>query len=236
MAILDMFNKPMFASRFKLPVHLIQAVLITVVIGLSVPRLFMKNQPRTRSSTIALGMGAKSLIILAYMLLAEHVESFKKWHSYKANVILSCLEIVFWGAVAFLCFQANLKQCTGIMCTLSWVVVGLAVVINHLEIWSSGIAIREFREYRKGGKGVPLTSVNSMGGRRANDDEEMIQPKQGHAQGGWQPSQGGQQYPQQPQQGRQQYGRSDRDQHQQSSVYSPPQYSQNQQYNYHGSR
>lgn len=56
MAILDILNKPAFDSRFKLPVHIIQAILITIVIGLSVPRLFMKNKPRTRASTIALGM------------------------------------------------------------------------------------------------------------------------------------------------------------------------------------
>lgn len=240
MAILDILDKPMFASRFKLPLHLLQVVLVTVVIGLSVPRLFMKNQPRTRASTIALGMGAKSLIILFYMLLTEHVQKFKRWHSYKANAILSCLEILFWGAVAFLMFQANLKQCTGIMCTLSWVVVGIAVFINQTELYASAIAIREFREYRRGNKSVPLTSVNSMGERPATDEEEMIQrfpkqkpqqPKQSHAQNGWQPSQGGQQYPQQQQhQGRQQYGRQDR------NVYSPPQYSHDQQYSHHGQR
>jgi hypothetical protein len=56
MAILDILNKPAFDSRFKLPVHIIQAILITIVIGLSVPRLFINNQPRTRASTIALGM------------------------------------------------------------------------------------------------------------------------------------------------------------------------------------
>lgn len=56
MAILDFVNKPFFDSRYKLPVHLFQGVLITIVVGLSVPRLFMKNQPRTRAGTIALGM------------------------------------------------------------------------------------------------------------------------------------------------------------------------------------
>jgi hypothetical protein len=56
MTILDILNKPMFASRFKLPLHIITGMLVVIVIGLSVPRLFMKNQPRTRASTIALGM------------------------------------------------------------------------------------------------------------------------------------------------------------------------------------
>lgn len=62
------------------------------------------------------------------MLSTEHVKKFKRWHSYKANVILSCLEIVFWGAVAFLVLQSNLDRCDGITCTLSWIVVGVSVV------------------------------------------------------------------------------------------------------------
>lgn len=66
------------------------------------------------------------------MLLSEHAPAFKRWHSYKANAILCSLEIVFWGAVAFLVFQANLKMCDGVMCALSWVVVGLAVVIKYV--------------------------------------------------------------------------------------------------------
>lgn len=56
MAILDILNKPFFHPRFKLRVHILTFILVTTVIGLSVPRLFMKNQPRTRASTIALGM------------------------------------------------------------------------------------------------------------------------------------------------------------------------------------
>lgn len=64
------------------------------------------------------------------MMAAEHVQKCKRWHSYKANVIISCLEIVFWGAVAFLVFQGNLKKCEGVTCILSWITVGLAVVIK----------------------------------------------------------------------------------------------------------
>ena len=64
------------------------------------------------------------------MLATEHIQKLKRWHSYKANMIISCLEIVFWGAVAFLVFQGNLKKCVGVTCYLSWVVVGIAVVIK----------------------------------------------------------------------------------------------------------
>lgn len=42
-------------TRWKLPLHLLYTVLVICAMGLSVPRLFMKNQPRTRANTIALG-------------------------------------------------------------------------------------------------------------------------------------------------------------------------------------
>lgn len=46
----------LFNPRVKTPVHAVYALLVVVAMGLSVPRLFMKNQPRTRANTIALGM------------------------------------------------------------------------------------------------------------------------------------------------------------------------------------
>lgn len=70
------------------------------------------------------------------MLATEHVQKFKRWHSYKANVIISCLEIIFWGAVAFLVFQGNLKKCEGVTCYLSWVTVGVAVVIKSVPLFT----------------------------------------------------------------------------------------------------
>ena len=45
-----------FDIRYKLRVHILALVIIVIVIGLSVPRLFMKGQPRTRANTIALAM------------------------------------------------------------------------------------------------------------------------------------------------------------------------------------
>ena len=73
--------------------------------------------------------GAKSLIILAYILLSEYVPRFQRWHSYKAIAILSCLEVLFWSGVAGLTFQANMKYCQGVTCALSWVVFVIAVIV-----------------------------------------------------------------------------------------------------------
>jgi hypothetical protein len=56
MRISRILDLPLFSSRFKLQIHIAQVVLVTAAVGLTVPRLFVKNIPRSRSSTIALGM------------------------------------------------------------------------------------------------------------------------------------------------------------------------------------
>lgn len=45
-----------FDPKYKLKVHILQIILIHIVMGVSAPQLFLKGQPRTRASTIALGM------------------------------------------------------------------------------------------------------------------------------------------------------------------------------------
>lgn len=70
------------------------------------------------------------MIIIIYQLLTGHVARFQKWASFKANAILNSLEVVFWAAVLFMVFRANLQSCSGTSCILSWVVVGLAGILQ----------------------------------------------------------------------------------------------------------
>ncbi|EOD42849.1 putative cytochrome p450 protein [Neofusicoccum parvum UCRNP2] len=136
-AIKDFFNySPIFDPRFNLRIHLLQLVLIV--------------------TAVILTFGAKSLIIIAYQLLTCHVEKFKKWASPKANAILNTLEIVFWAAVTFMVFQANLNSCTGTSCILSWIVVGLAGILHVLAMQTAVVSICDFRYFRK--YGVPRCS------------------------------------------------------------------------------
>ncbi|KAJ9132429.1 hypothetical protein NKR23_g11207 [Pleurostoma richardsiae] len=122
----------LFSNRYKLVIHIIQMVLIVTVLILSVVRLLTRppGAPRTRANTMALGMSAKSLVIMLYEVLSEHVRAFKKWASLKAYVILNGLEIAFWGAVAFMMIQANTKFCVGTNCVLSWIVVVLSMILS----------------------------------------------------------------------------------------------------------
>ena len=137
-------------------------LLIVAVMGLAGARMVMITSQRTRSDSMALAMvctfnlvhlplaqypsfslvyhhvayetsqGAKSLILLAYQLLTEHVQRFKKWASLKAYFIINLLEIVFWVGVAGLNAQSNFKKCQGTTCALSWVVVVMAGIIQYV--------------------------------------------------------------------------------------------------------
>ncbi|EXK35706.1 hypothetical protein FOMG_08915 [Fusarium oxysporum f. sp. melonis 26406] len=142
-----------FSNRLKLPLHLVELLLIFSVLILSVIRMLKlpKNAPRGRSNTMALGMSAKSLIILLYQLLSEHVQAFKKWSSLKAYVILNALEIVFWAAVAFMMIQANLKFCEGFTCILTWIVCVLGVVMSIVASYLTVITWLDFRHFRAHG-------------------------------------------------------------------------------------
>ncbi|KAG9196552.1 hypothetical protein G6011_01673 [Alternaria panax] len=185
MGIFGILDLPIFSNRFKFHIHIAQVVLVTVAIGLTVPRLFMNNVPRSRSSTIVLGMGGKSLILLVYLILSEHAPRFQRWHSYKAHAIIACLEVVFWSVVAGLMFKANVNYCKGTACGLSWIVIILAVTIIITEIVCSGISIREFREWKQAGK--PKSIGPNHVRRSPFDDEEsfqtvVAQPKEARVQ------------------------------------------------------
>ncbi|PLB43220.1 hypothetical protein P170DRAFT_481166 [Aspergillus steynii IBT 23096] len=118
----------LLSTRWKLPLHCLQILLVVIVIGLTIPRMLMKNQPRTRATSMGLGMGAKSLVIIAYQLLTEHVDRLRRWASFKAFTILNALEIVFWAAVAFLNIQVNVKTCVAPGCEMGWAVMVVALV------------------------------------------------------------------------------------------------------------
>jgi hypothetical protein len=71
-------------------------------------------------------------MFIAYQISTEHVQAFRRWQSYKAYWILNALEVVFWAAVTFLVMQANLARCVGVGCRLSWVVMGLSVILRYV--------------------------------------------------------------------------------------------------------
>ncbi|KAH8894342.1 hypothetical protein GQ53DRAFT_621445, partial [Thozetella sp. PMI_491] len=142
-----------FDTKFSTPVHILQLVLAIVVLGIAGARLVINGGPRSRADTMALGMGAKSVVIILYQLLTEHVRALHRWFSYMACAILNAMEIVFWAAVAYLVISANAGPlgCSGLTCTLSWVIVVLAIVIAIVAAYAAIISYLDVRHYRQTG-------------------------------------------------------------------------------------
>ncbi|KAI1498345.1 hypothetical protein F5X99DRAFT_412152 [Biscogniauxia marginata] len=137
--------------RFKLFVHLAELGMVVAAMIIAGVRLLTreKSQPMTRTDSMALAMGAKSIIIILYQVLSEHVRSFHKWASKKANLILNSLEIVFWAAVAFMAIQSNTtRTCTGTSCFLNWAVVVLAIQVSLISVYTSWVSLIEYREFK----------------------------------------------------------------------------------------
>ncbi|KAH6986914.1 hypothetical protein EDB80DRAFT_589804 [Ilyonectria destructans] len=122
-------------NRYKVAIQAIQLLLVVTVLVVSVVRMVTRSAsaPRSRAGTMSLGMSAKSLVILLYEILTEHIRSLKRWQSLKAYTILNALEIVFWGAVVYLTIQANTKYCVGTTCVLGWAIVGLAITLRYFR-------------------------------------------------------------------------------------------------------
>lgn len=72
---------------------------------------------------------AKSLVIISYQLMTENIKALHRYASLKAFLILDVLEVGFWIAAIVLTVMGMVKTCTGLNCTLSGVVIGLAVVL-----------------------------------------------------------------------------------------------------------
>lgn len=62
-------------------------------------------------------------------MLSQHVERFRRFESFLANMILNILEVLFWFVVIILKCQSMQRFCEGTACALSVVVVLLAFVL-----------------------------------------------------------------------------------------------------------
>ncbi|PSN59908.1 hypothetical protein BS50DRAFT_682005 [Corynespora cassiicola Philippines] len=143
-----------FDPKFRMPMHIILFILIKAAMIVAVVRIFTMSGRMSRSDTMALAMGAKSMVFLIYEVVTERFEKFKRWGSLKAYAIINGLEVVFWSAVAFLGIQTIMQRgCHGTStCYMGWVVIGLAIFISQCEAYAFGISFKDFRYFKKNGK------------------------------------------------------------------------------------
>ncbi|KAH8671741.1 hypothetical protein BX600DRAFT_434835 [Xylariales sp. PMI_506] len=120
-----------FNPRTKALLHCIQLLGVLAVLTLSLSKVIIDRGIKSRADTMAMAMGAKSIIFIAYQLLTEHVPSLLRYSSHKANTIINCTEIVFYAAVVYLVAQANnVNECIPTICQLNWGIVAIAVSLS----------------------------------------------------------------------------------------------------------
>ncbi|KAG7120620.1 hypothetical protein HYQ44_005116 [Verticillium longisporum] len=145
-----------FDPKHKGKLHLVQVLLVVGVLGMGGARLLMSNGPTSRADTMALGMGAKSLIIIAYQVFSEPGRWLRRFESLKANFILNIVEVAAWGAVVYMVISSTLKQCDGFKgtsCMLAWGVIALAgniCAVSAVAVFMSYKELRMRRETRPG--------------------------------------------------------------------------------------
>ncbi|KAF9869987.1 hypothetical protein CkaCkLH20_12596 [Colletotrichum karsti] len=232
-----LLSSGLFSTRLKFPIHMLQLFLVVAALSLSVARIFMPNKPRGRSGTMALGMSAKSLAIILYQVLTEHVSSLNRWASLKANLILNAMEIVFWAAVVYMGIQSQTQQtCIGTSCTIGWVVVVIGILLSMIAGYATIIAWIDFRYLKKNGvrRGAMPAPL------RSQCEEQSVESVQIQEVGGQgrKPEVYAQYQQQQQQQGyvQQQYSQQQRYAQQQQAYGQPtyPEQTYGQQYTQHG--
>ncbi|CAG8955225.1 hypothetical protein HYFRA_00007242 [Hymenoscyphus fraxineus] len=131
--------------------HVLQFSVIAAVLGISAYRMMNPGLVTSRNDTMVMGIAAKGLVIMAYMIYTEKCQNLKKWSSIKANFILSCTEVVFWAAGAIIPFM-NVSNCIpGLGCYLVYIMIGLAAVNCQLAIAVCWITWRHWQFFKRNG-------------------------------------------------------------------------------------
>ncbi|KAL2259887.1 hypothetical protein VTK26DRAFT_6271 [Humicola hyalothermophila] len=140
--------------KWKLREHL--AVLFLVIVVLILTGVYINVAPFvTRPDIMGIVYCVKSVIILAYQLLAEHTRRFARWKSLTANFILNCIEPVFWLTLVVLKFIGISRFCSGGSCVVAWTSTVVVIVIFVLSLHLCLMAFKEYRMFKRYGHTEP---------------------------------------------------------------------------------
>ena len=121
-------NGPFFGTSFKNKMHWIQLTLVVTIIVLTGVRISIKpsSMPVTRSDTLAIVMGIKTIVVMGYQLLTTHVSKLRRWRNLKVYSVLNGMEVVFWFVVVIITGMGMGRYCEGAYCGLN----GLMLLIS----------------------------------------------------------------------------------------------------------
>lgn len=92
-----LLNGSVFSTSFKNKMHWIQLALVATMIIITGVRISIKpsSMSVTRSDTLAIVMGIKTIVVIGCQLLTTHVFNLRRWRSLKIYLVLNSMEILF---------------------------------------------------------------------------------------------------------------------------------------------
>jgi hypothetical protein len=125
-------NGSFFPTSFKNKMHWIQLTLVVTIIILTGVRISIKpsSMPVTRSDTLAIVMGIKTIVVIGYQLLTTHVSNLRRWRNLKVYLVLNSMEILFWFVVVVITGMGMSRYCQGTYCGLSVVMLLITLTLT----------------------------------------------------------------------------------------------------------
>ncbi|KAI4740644.1 hypothetical protein E4T50_08923 [Aureobasidium sp. EXF-12298] len=139
-------NGSFFSTSFKIKMHWIQLTLVVTIIILTGVRISIRpsTMPVTRSDTLAIVMGIKTIVVIGYQLLTTHVSNLRRWRNLKVYLVLNSMEVLFWFVVVVITGMGMSRYCQGAYCGLSVVMLLIALTLTTFALWTA-IATRKLR-------------------------------------------------------------------------------------------
>jgi len=125
-------NSRFFSTSFKNKMHWIQLTLVVTIIVLTGVRISIKpsSMPVTRSDTLAIVMGTKTIVVIGYQLLTTHVSKLRRWRNLKVYLVLNSMEVLFWFVVVVITGMGMSRYCQGAYCGLSVLMLLISLVLT----------------------------------------------------------------------------------------------------------
>ena len=123
---------PFFSTSSKTKMHWTQLTLVLTIIILTGIRISQKpsSMPVTRSDTLAIVMGIKTIVVIGYQLLTTHVSKLGRWRNLKVYLVLNNMEVLFWFVVVIITGMGMGAYCKGAYCGLSVLMLFIALALT----------------------------------------------------------------------------------------------------------
>jgi hypothetical protein len=125
-------NGPFFSTSSKNRIHWTQLTLVVTIIILTSIRISIKpsSMPVTRSDTLAIVMGIKSIVVIGYQLLTTCRSNLRRWRNLKLYLVLNIMEVLFWFVVIVITGMGMTRYCQGAYCGLSVLMLLIALTLT----------------------------------------------------------------------------------------------------------